>query len=162
MSEQTNFMYGVFDSENPGLQKTQDPRSTAQRRKATPIYSGVLAYFPDALAAIAEVSRLGNDQHNPGQPLHWAREKSTDQMDSAIRHMIDSKKNRFDIDGGRHLAKTAWRILAQLQLEIENEGKTDRLSLFESIKHGSTEHQSWLKSAITAYNNNQPIPKVTQ
>lgn len=113
-------MYGVPDSENPD-RKEQDPRVTAQKRKATPIYSGVLAYFPDALAAVAEVSRLGNDQHNPGQPLHWARGKSTDQMDSATRHMIDSRKDRFDTDGGRHLAKAAWRILAQLQLEIEEE-----------------------------------------
>lgn len=76
-------------------------------------------YFPDALAAVAEVSRMGNDQHNPGQPLHWAREKSTDQMDAAVRHIIDGGTDRLDTDGGRHLAKAAWRILAQLQLEIE-------------------------------------------
>jgi len=90
-----------------------------QKRKATPIYSGVLMYFPDALAAVAEVSRMGNEQHNPGQPLHWAREKSTDQMDAAVRHIIDGGTSRLDTDGGRHLAKAAWRILAQLQLEIE-------------------------------------------
>ena len=76
-------------------------------------------YFPDALAAVAEVSRMGNEQHNPGQPLHWAREKSTDQMDAAVRHIIDGGTSRLDTDGGRHLAKAAWRILAQLQLEIE-------------------------------------------
>ena len=51
-------------------------------RKGVPIYSGVLRYFPDAIAAVAELSRIGNDQHNPGEPLHWAREKSTDEHDA--------------------------------------------------------------------------------
>ena len=37
-------------------------------RKATPIATGVLDYFPLALAEIARVSKAGNDQHNPGQP----------------------------------------------------------------------------------------------
>ena len=42
-------------------------------RKALPIFTGFLMYFPDACAAVAEVSRLGNEQHNPGEALHWAR-----------------------------------------------------------------------------------------
>jgi len=92
-------------------------------RKALPIWDGVVMYFPDALAAIAQVSKYGNDQHNPGEPLHWARGKSMDQMNTAFRHMLDhGVGNRYD-DGGktRHLAKAAWRILAALQLDIEGE-----------------------------------------
>jgi len=38
-------------------------------RKALPICTGVLDYFPDALAAVAACSLEGNNQHNPGQPL---------------------------------------------------------------------------------------------
>ena len=90
-----------------------------QARKAIPIATGVLDYFPDALAAIAEVSKTGNDQHNPGEPLHWAREKSTDQADCLIRHFLE--RGKLDDDGGRHSAKMAWRALALLQLEIEAE-----------------------------------------
>src|ERR1051326_7627540 len=41
----------------------------AQARKALPIVRGVLDYFPDALLAVAEVSRIGNEQHNPGEPM---------------------------------------------------------------------------------------------
>lgn len=94
----------------------------AAKRKALPIWSGVMMYFPDALAAVAEVSRIGNDQHNPGQPLHWDRAKSTDQMNTAIRHAIDYGVGvRYDVDGARHLAKAAWRLLAELQLDIEKE-----------------------------------------
>lgn len=90
-----------------------DPKA----RKALPICTGVLDYFPLALAAIAEVSRKGNDQHNPGQPLHWAREKSTDHADCIARHLLE--RGTLDGDGGRHSAKLAWRALALLQTELE-------------------------------------------
>lgn len=92
-----------------------DPKA----RKGLPVYSGVLMYFPDAIAAVAAVSKAGNDQHNPGQPLHWARGKSTDHMDCLIRHAIDHGIDPIDTDGMYHLAKAAWRALAQLQLAIE-------------------------------------------
>lgn len=92
--------------------------SSAATRKATPMATGLLDYFPKALAAVAELSRIGNDQHNPGQPLHWAREKSTDHADCIMRHLVD--RGTFDTDGVRHAAKVAWRALALLQTEIEN------------------------------------------
>jgi hypothetical protein len=91
----------------------------AKARKATPIASGVLDYFPDALLAVAELSRIGNDQHNPGQPLHWAKEKSTDEADALLRHLID--RGKMDVDGVRHSAKVAWRALALLQREVDAE-----------------------------------------
>ncbi len=91
----------------------------AKERKKIPIYSGVLKYFPDAIAEVAKVSYAGNEQHNPGEPLHWAREKSTDQEDTVVRHLMEAGK--IDSDGQRHTAKAAWRILAMLQLEIEAE-----------------------------------------
>lgn len=89
----------------------------AKERKATPIYSGVLKYFPLALAEVARCSKAGNDQHNPGQPLHWAKEKSTDHGDCIVRHQIEA--GTLDSDGIRHSAKVAWRALAQLQIEME-------------------------------------------
>ncbi len=89
-------------------------------RKGLPIFRGPLMYFPDALLALAAVCKAGNDQHNPGEPLHWAREKSTEQMDTALRHMMDHGLGvSVDTDGMWHLAKAAWRILAELQLTIE-------------------------------------------
>ena len=91
----------------------------AKARKAVPLCTGVLDYFPKALAAIAEVSRIGNDQHNPGQPLHWAKGKSTDHADCALRHFAE--RGTIDTDGGRHTAKAGWRVLAQLEMELEAE-----------------------------------------
>lgn len=94
-------------------------RETAEERKALPLATGVLDYFPDALLAVAECSRVGNDQHNPGQPLHWAKEKSTDEADALMRHLMD--RGKTDKDGVRHSAKVAWRALALLQRELEAE-----------------------------------------
>lgn len=91
-----------------------------KERKRIPISSGVLDYFPAALIEIAKVSQAGNDQHNPGEPLHWARGKSTDQSDTMIRHFME--RGTLDSDGIRHTAKMAWRALAILQLELEAEG----------------------------------------
>lgn len=92
----------------------------AKTRKNAPIARGVLDYFPDALFAVADLSRIGNEQHNPGQPMHWAKEKSTDHADCIIRHLAD--RGKFDDDGVRHSAKVAWRALALLQIEIETQG----------------------------------------
>lgn len=95
------------------------PTDPAQRKEA-PVFSGVLAYFPDALAEIARLSKAGNDQHNPGEPMHWAREKSGDHADCVARHLLEHGTK--DVDGISHTTKMAWRALALLQLEIEAEG----------------------------------------
>lgn len=102
-----------------GAKLPTDPKE----RKRIPIYSGVLKYFPDAIAEVAKVSFAGNEQHNPGEPLHWAREKSTDQEDTLTRHLMESGEK--DTDGQRHSAKMAWRALAVLQLEIEAERRAE-------------------------------------
>ena len=102
---------------NPGI-KTPEPGST-NTRKTYPIATGCLDYFPLALAEVAHVSFVGNEQHNPGQSLHWDRSKSTDEADALMRHFKD--RGKIDSDGLRHSAKVAWRALALLQKEIESE-----------------------------------------
>jgi hypothetical protein len=90
-------------------------------RKEQPMATGFLDYFPDAAAEVANVSFVGNQQHNPGQPTHWAKEKSGDHADCIMRHLTE--RGTRDTDGMRHTAKLAWRALALLQTEIEDERK---------------------------------------
>lgn len=99
-----------------------------QLRKETPMARGLLDYFPRALAEVAHVSYVANEQHNPGEPVHWAREKSTDHADCIMRHMID--RGTVDDDGLRHSAKVAWRALALLELELEGE---DALTSIDAV-----------------------------
>ena len=101
----------------------------AKRRKQTPVKTGVLDYFPDAIRAVAHCSWVGNEQHNPGTPLHWDRSKSGDELDALSRHLLQA--GTIDTDGVAHSAKVAWRALANLQKEIE-----------------SLEHQQWQNEMI--------------
>ncbi len=91
----------------------------AEQRKQRPVYRGVLKYFPDAIMEVANCSYICNEQHNPGEPMHWAKEKSTDEHDALVRHLMEA--GTVDSDGIRHSTKVAWRALAALQRELEAE-----------------------------------------
>ena len=97
---------------------------SAEGRKEYPMYRGLLKYFPDALAAVAHLSWVCNEQHNPGTEVHWSREKSSDHHDCIVRHLLECGK--IDDDGQRHSVKMAWRALAIAQLEIEQDKNTPR------------------------------------
>ncbi len=90
---------------------------TSAERKNFPLATGLLDYFPDALAAVAHISKLGNDKHNPGEPMHHARGKSMDHADCIMRHLME--RGGKDPDGNPHSAQLAWRALALLQEELE-------------------------------------------
>lgn len=94
------------------------PTDSAER-KYIPITSGVLDYFPLAIAEVAKASYAGNQQHHPNEPLFWDKSKSQDHSDCIARHLID--RGKADSDGIKHSAKLAWRALALLQIELENE-----------------------------------------
>ena len=81
----------------------------AQERKAIPIYTGFIKYFPDAIVEISKVSLKGGIQHGQTpETLHWDRSKSGDELDAMMRHLIDED-----------WAQVAWRALANLQKQIE-------------------------------------------
>lgn len=110
---------------------TQD----SAERKRIPMFRGLLQYFPDALAAVANHSFENNEKHNPGEPLHWAREKSTDQDDTIIRHMTDLAASYVSPEERMYARRAvAWRALAALQLEIEAQyGRRVELKGFEIL-----------------------------
>lgn len=121
----------------------------AKIRKSIPLCTGLLDYFPDALLAVAQLSRIGNDQHNPGEPLHWAKEKSIDEPDALMRHLIDRGKR--DIDGVRHSTKVAWRALALLQREIEAEETISIPSNFTIIRNEEGYNQILVDEKISCF-----------
>jgi len=86
----------------------------AAERKATPIYTGFIKYFPHAIAAVAKVSLKGGIQHGQTpETLHWDRSKSGDELDAMMRHIIDED-----------WAQVAWRALANLQKQEEQKHDT--------------------------------------
>ena len=82
------------------------PTDAAERKKF-PIYRGFMCYFPHAIAAVAHLSYKGNQQHHPDKPLHWDMDKSQDELDALMRHMIDGDWEQV-----------AWRALANLERKL--------------------------------------------
>lgn len=126
-------------------------------RKGIPIVTGVLDYFTAALAEVAVISRIGNEKHNPGQPLHWSRGKSTDHADCIGRHLAQRGTVEIETINGvdyrvRHSAQLAWRALALLQEELEAEGALpSRGSVFPDPPTPTTnlnEWQTWAGNGI--------------
>ena|GEM_PF-6751340 len=90
-------------------------------RKGMPMATGCLDYFPNAWARVSQLSKFGNDKHNPGEPLHHARGKSMDHADCIVRHLVD--RGKIDPETGMsHTVEVAWRALALLQEEEEAAG----------------------------------------
>lgn len=93
-------------------------------RKDTPLFRGLLRYFPAALAAAARISKIGNDKHNPGEEMHHARGKSTDHADCIMRHLVDlGERDGVDENGVPQVGYIVWRALALAQEWLEeNQG----------------------------------------
>lgn len=103
-------------------------QTESELRKMQPVGTLVTEYFPDAFLGAAAVAWVGNEKHNPGERLHWARGKSTDQIDCEFRHGIDAKRgdgwDTIALPDGRvyqvrHAAAKLWRAAADAQLDIE-------------------------------------------
>lgn len=97
----------------------------SQERKNHPMFSGCLKYFPAALAGVSNVSRLGNEKHNPGKPLYHARGKSVDHGDCILRHLTDTEDLLAALSRGNsevtsemillEVSQLTWRVLAYSQ-----------------------------------------------
>jgi hypothetical protein len=125
-------------------------------RKNQPIFHFLVRYFPKALAEVTKVCVAGNVQHNPEldpTDINWSRDKSTDQLNTAMRHMMDhatsgpmdtEPESVQKIIGGNtyHLAKAAWRVLAELELQIERDRAPKATTLTEITAAGQGEFMS--------------------
>lgn len=133
----------------------------SKSRKDIPLVRGLLDYFPNALAAVAEVSRVGNDQHNPGEEMHWAFDKSTDEPDCILRHLVD--RGTFDVDGVRHSAKVGWRALALLERELIAGGATPGRAVKMTPKVRMMICEVWPNAETHPYNEDCDVaPRCTE
>jgi hypothetical protein len=104
--------------------KHDAPKTLEQLRRyttgdlSTPPAAQPAPAVQEGLAAVAFTSKVGNDQHHHGEPLHWDKSKNTDHLDCLARHIID--KDSLDTDGVPHMFKIAWRALALLETALES------------------------------------------
>lgn len=98
----------------------------SKERKEIGMSAGLFAYFPDALALVARHSVRSNEKHNPGQPVHWAREKSSDEEECILRHSLSVAVDPNSLDDGQpHIVCRAWRALAALQKWAEKQPRKE-------------------------------------
>ena len=103
--------YNFTEEESAGRALPTD----SAERKAHPVYSGFIQYFPHAIAAVSHLSYKGNQQHHPDKPLHWDMSKSTDELDAMMRHVIDEDWEQV-----------AWRALANLERKLTGKCQYDK------------------------------------
>ena len=95
----------------------------AQERKAIPVYTGFIKYFPRAIAAVAKISLIGGIQHEQTpETLHWDRSKSGDELDALSRHILDGEWDQV-----------AWRAMANLEKQEEAKALYDSEHLMETF-----------------------------
>lgn len=82
------------------------PTNSAER-KTFPVYSGFVKYFPNAIAAVSHHSWVGNRQHHPDKPLHWDMDKSSDELDALMRHILEEDWEAV-----------AWRAMSNLERKL--------------------------------------------
>jgi hypothetical protein len=106
-------------------------------RKMLPIFQYFTRYFPKAHREVTKVCVVNNARYNPDREpadLNWSRGKSTDQLGSAFRHMLESAVDGKVFEAvppeiakitgiGKVyvLAEAMWRLGAELELTIERE-----------------------------------------
>jgi hypothetical protein len=86
------------------------PNDSAER-KEYPLGSVWFGQFPSAMVALARHSWEGNNKHNPGMSLRDDRTKSNDDLECALRHLLEGDYR------GAH-----WRVARLHQKQLEAEG----------------------------------------
>lgn len=90
-----------------------------ENRKSIPLWSGVFDFFPEALVEVSKVSVAGALQRDRSELFFDESVTVPEHADALMRHLADC--GAHDHDGVMHSAKVAWRALALLQREINEE-----------------------------------------
>lgn len=129
---------------------------TDAERKSCPVFDGFVMYFPRSMAAIARHSFKANEKHNPGEPLHWARGKSTDHLNTGLRHLMDAGMGILWDGEYNNMVAGGWRIMAALETYLELCEGIDAVSAAK--RDMALAEQAQARPAQTALEETQPLP----
>lgn len=95
-----------------------------------PIYRGVLAYFPRAVASVATVSAFGATKYAWNGWLH-VPDGFSRYSDGLVRHLAEEGKGEVydDESGLRHASHVAWNSLARLELALIEQEKQNAANI---------------------------------
>lgn len=104
-------VYVMYEIGDPKKPKPLFPEDDNEREQY-PAGTFLTTYFPHAQAAKAHHSWKSNEKHNPGEPMHWAKDKSIGGPDRIVRHLMEGvwAWMRGDREGAKyHFTALAWR-----------------------------------------------------
>ena len=119
-----------MDEKDPSGISAKDPGSKLDSGKS-PIFRGVVKYFPDAVKAVGLLSEFGANKYT------WYGWHSVDDginrySDALLRHLIGEVANPYDDSVGgtnfHHAVNVAWNALARLQLILEQGTPAQKLT----------------------------------
>lgn len=104
-------------------------------RKGLPLFAFITGYFPKTIREMCKVSVVNNVRYNPDKSptdINWNKSKSTDQLGSSLRHMLEMKidgkvfeavpadvAEKTGIDKVFVAAENAWRACAHAENVID-------------------------------------------
>lgn len=106
--------------------------------KADRLTTGVVDYFPNALAAIGRWSTFNNAKYPPAVPSadgspRWSFDVSTQHADAIASHL--AQRGTVDAESGfSHSVALAWRALALLESELIAAGAKPGLGVLRAVK----------------------------
>lgn len=114
----------MFEEKDPTGKAAKEPGSKLDAGKS-PVFRGLLQYFPRACRAVANVSLFGANKYTwkgwekvPDGPNRYG--------DALARHIVDEQIDG-PIDpttGLMHAAQQAWNALARLELMLQEQERT--------------------------------------
>lgn len=94
----------------------------SEARKRVQLVAAFLRYIPAAAARFALHSKAGNDKHNPGEPVHHARGKSSDHEECVLRHLVDMQDIGAYIERNGPTAEAIKMLLDEVTAEFWRTG----------------------------------------
>lgn len=111
VAEMQNWNFDMRVPLNHGARFPTNLPNDSDERKKFPLGQVLFGQFGAAMVDLARHSWEGNNKHNPGQALQDARNKSNDDLDCALRHLMEGDYR------GAH-----WRIARLHQKQLEADG----------------------------------------
>lgn len=133
----------VTDPRVTGLERDFNSRMTTETKKQVgkkldtgkaPLLRGLLAYFPNALAAVAKVSEYGATKYNLSyEDKNWVRVEGGlgRYGDALARHTTRHAAGESHDPESHllHVAHAAWNALAVLELVLSNNPLTEEVTM---------------------------------
>lgn len=95
----------------------------------TPVFRGLFAYFPHALAAVADISGYGYEKYKAWGGWRRVPDAKRRYSDALGRHILSEQKGEiFDVESEKaHAAHAAWNALAVLELILSEQKEQARV-----------------------------------